>query len=124
MTTEDFEVLSALIDREPVDPDVLRRVLDDPEGRRALVEFVTLRRGIQAPRPGETDWVAAPTLPPAPPAVFRPRVRWPLAAAAAALVAAALGAGVWTERYRLRERPPEPTRIVQFEPAPANGQGR
>jgi negative regulator of sigma E activity len=121
MTTEDLEVLSALIDREPVDPDVLRRVLDDPEGRRALVEFVTLRRDIQAPRPEEMDW--RPAAAGAPPLTSRARPRWQLAAAAA-LVASAIGGGMWAERYRLRDRPPEPTRIVQLDPLPADAPGR
>lgn len=122
MTTEDAEVLSALIDREPVDPETLRRVLEDPEGRRALVEFVTLRRDIQAPHPEEAEWRPAP-VGAMPAAARRPRARWQLAAAAA-LVASAMGAGIWAERYRGRDRPPEPTRVVQLEPVPAEEPGR
>ena len=113
MTTEDGELLSALIDREPVDPAALARVLEDPDGRRALVEFASMRRVLQAPAPGEAEWLAAPARLATRPRVVHPR--WRLVAAAAVLVATT-GLGMVAERYRGRERPPEPTRIVQFDP--------
>src|SRR5215204_3769921 len=110
MTTDHAELLSALIDREPVDPEALARALEDAEARRALVAFTTVRRALQAPAPGETEWIARPS---------RRRVasagrdRWRLVAAAA-LLAAGLGAGIGAERYRSQQRPPEPTRVVQL----------
>ena len=48
MTTDDAEMLSALMDREPVDPGALARALDDPEARHALVAFATLRQRLHA----------------------------------------------------------------------------
>ncbi len=115
MTTAHSELLSALMDREAVDPDALARALEDPEARRALVAFASVRQELHAPAPGEREWVAAqaPRLAGAP----RHAGGWRLAAAAALLVAG-LGAGVVAERYRSQQRPPEPTRIVQLEPLP------
>ena len=47
MTTEDrYAVLSALIDREPVDPDAVATALQEPDGRRLLVEFARLRAAV------------------------------------------------------------------------------
>jgi hypothetical protein len=113
MTTEDGEILSSFIDREPVDPDALARLLENPQGRRTLVEFASVRRALQAPAPGEGEWLASRSR-----AASRPRAtypRWRLAAAAALLIGStALGA--LAERSRSRERPPEPTRVVQLEP--------
>ena len=59
MKTDHAELLSALIDREPVDPDALAAALDDPEGRRALVGFARVRAALQAPAPGEREWLAS-----------------------------------------------------------------
>jgi negative regulator of sigma E activity len=118
MTTDHAELFSALMDREAVDPDALARALEDPEARRALVGFATVRRELHAPAPGEAAWLAAqaPRL-----AASRPRFdRWRLVAAAAVLLAAGLGAGVVAERYRNQQRPPEPTRVVQLDPLPVN----
>jgi negative regulator of sigma E activity len=102
MTTDHAELFSALMDREAVDPDALARALEDPEARRALVGFVTVRRELHAPRL----------------AAWRPRLdRWRLVAAAV-LLAAGLGTGIAAERYRSQQRPPEPTRVVQLDPLP------
>ena len=117
MTTDHAELLSALMDREPVDPDALARALEDPEARRALVAFAAIRHQLHAPAPGESAWLAtrAPRL-----AASRPlRDRWRLVAAAVLLVGG-LGAGVIAERYRSQQRPPEPTRVVQLDPLPVN----
>jgi hypothetical protein len=117
MTTDHAELFSALMDREAVDPDALARALEDPEARRALVGFATVRRELHAPAPGEREWIAAqaPRL-----AAWRPRLdRWRLVAAAVLLVAG-LGAGVAAERYRSQQRPPEPTRVVQLDALPVN----
>jgi hypothetical protein len=116
MTTEHAELFSALMDREPVDPDALARALDDAEARRALVEFATVRQALHGPAPGEAEWLATQTRR----GTLTPRRhRWRVAAAAALLVAG-LGAGVVAERYRAQQRPPEPSRIVQFDPLPTN----
>ena len=117
MTTDDAEMLSALMDREPVDPGALARALDDPEARHALVAFATLRQRLHAPAPGEQAWLAGPVQRLA--AASRPGGRWRLAAAAALLVAG-LGAGIGAERYRAQQRPPEPTRVVQLDPLSTN----
>jgi hypothetical protein len=116
MTTDHAELFSALMDREAVDPEALARALEDPEARRALVAFAAVRQELHTPAPGEREWMAAQA----------PRLRaaprgggWRLAAAAA-LLAAGLGAGVVAERYRSQQRPPEPTRVVQLEPVPVN----
>jgi hypothetical protein len=112
MVTDHAELLSAFMDREPVDPDALAAALEDPEARRALVAFARLREALHAPVPGDAE---APA-PVAPPAVAKTgRRRWHLAAAAA-LLAAGVGAGMFAERYTATARPPQPTRIVQLEP--------
>jgi hypothetical protein len=115
MTTDDREVLSALLDREPVDPVALDRALEDPEARRTLVAFAVLRRELHAPVPGEASAGETPAAPAV--RVTRPRPGW-RGLAAAALVAAALGGGVALERYRAREHPPEPTRTVGLDFVP------
>jgi negative regulator of sigma E activity len=119
MTTDHAELFSALMDREPVDPDALARALDDPGARRALVAFATVRQALHAPVPGESAWLAGH----AARLVASPRRsdRWRLAAAAA-LLAAGLGAGVVAERMRSQQGPPEPARVVQLDPIPADRQ--
>jgi|EndMetStandDraft_4_1072995.scaffolds.fasta_scaffold1169282_1 negative regulator of sigma E activity len=114
MKTDDAELLSALIDREPVDPDALARALEDPEARPALVAFARVRAELHAPAPGESEWLAKARPPAAGPLKRHP---WRLAAAAA-LVAAGVAAGVLAERYAAKDRPPSPTRVVQLEPMP------
>ena len=47
MLDERYAVLSALIDREAVDPDALAIALEDPDGRARLVDFVRLRLELQ-----------------------------------------------------------------------------
>lgn len=115
MTTDHAELLSALMDREAVDPDALARALEDPAARSALVAFATLRQTLHQPAPGERAWMAAQA---SRLAAAAPSGRdWRLVAAAALLVAG-LGAGAVVERYRSQQRPPEPSRVVQLEPLP------
>jgi hypothetical protein len=104
-----FEVLSALLDREPVEADVLHAALDDPEGRAELVDFVRLRAEAQRAFAVEEQHEASP--------VLRATARTWLARAAAALVALSLGAagGAWWMDQRER-RPPSPTHVVRFVP--------
>ena len=114
MTTDHAELLSALIDREPVDPDALAVALDNPEARGALVAFARVRAELHAPVPGEREWMATRQVPGAAP----PRRQLWRLAAAAVLLAAGLGAGVFAERYAGRDRPPAPARVVQLDPLP------
>jgi hypothetical protein len=115
MTTEDGELLSALLDGEPVEPAALARVLEDPEGRRTLVAFATLRARAQSPAPGEAVWAGRQT-----PLARAPAGTWRLAAAAAVLVAA-VAAGMFVVQRAGPEGPPEPSRVVQLDPGTANG---
>ena len=58
--SDERDVLSALIDREPVDPDVLARVLEEPANRALLVDFVRTRARVQQDEPGEIGWLLDP----------------------------------------------------------------
>lgn len=110
------ELLSALLDREPVDPDRLAALLERPEARALLVDFVRVRAAFH----GDVDQAPAPA-----PAVTAPR-RWRVPAvvlrlaAAAILVAAGVVAG---QRLAATdaETPPEPSRVVQLVPASDGG---
>ena len=105
------EMLSALIDREPVDPAVLGLVLEDPANRALLVEFVRLRAAIQAEEQDEVVWR------PHSPSAMATRSTWlRRVAAVLLLLGAGAGAGVWAQRLNTEERPPEPTRIVRLQP--------
>ena len=109
MTTEDrFEVLSALLDREAVDPAALARALDDPAGRAQLVDFARLRARVQQEFAADDGGIAAPA---------RSRARRWLARAALVLLPLSLGlfgGAWWVEQRHLR--PPTPDRVVQFVP--------
>ena len=109
MTTDErFAVLSALVDREPVDPDILALALDDPEGRAQLVDFVRLRaltarefaaqdaahREPEAGRGGASIWLRR-------------------AAAVVLPLALGLAGGAWWVD-RMEERPPAPDRVLRF----------
>jgi hypothetical protein len=112
MPIDQAELLSALIDGESVDTDALAAALEDPEARRALVAFARVRERLHTPVEGEAEWLAAQS---PPVARERPRPGWRVAAAAA-LLAAGIGTGVWAERYAARVRPPTPDRVVQLDP--------
>lgn len=111
--SDEREVLSALIDREPVAADVLARVLEQPANRALLVEFVRLRERTQQDDRGESRSLELS------PPIERARPRgWIRAVAAVVLLGLGLAGGAGLERYASRERPPEPTRVVQLEPSP------
>jgi anti-sigma factor RsiW len=113
--TDPRAVLSALIDREAVDPDLLEQLLEDRSNRALLVDFVRVRAALQADEECEPAWRA----PSGASALTRPSPSpraWLRAAAALLLLAAGAGGGAWIEHQLTRERPPEPDRIVQLEP--------
>ena len=117
--SEDFEVLSAVLDGATVDIDELEAALEQPTGRRAFVDFVRLRQ-------------AAVSDTATPRREFHERTLKELAvgqrisarglpfpvAAAAILVALLIGSLVDLD-LRPENRapvPPEPARVLRFEP--------
>jgi hypothetical protein len=108
---EPYAVLSALIDREAVDPETLARALEDAEGRRTLVDFVRLRRELmddsenQIDRGDRADERALP----------RAR-QWRLAAVILLPLILGAGGGYWLRDRTHTERPPTPTRVITFVP--------
>jgi hypothetical protein len=103
---ESHDVLSALLDREPVDPDRLAALLERPEARALLVDFVRLRAALH-PEAGDAQPVSSTPVRP------RRTVARPLFQIAAAVLLVALGA---LAGARLTpgdgDAPPEPTRVV------------
>ena len=118
--TDQREVLSALIDREPVDPDVLAHLLEDPSNRALLVEFVRLRAALHnASEPGvpdlmATDHLAGLAQDTAGATVALPP--WLRVAAMVLLLVLGAGGGAWLQYHWSIERPPQPDRIVRLEP--------
>jgi len=112
MTTEDrFPVLSALIDREPVDADALALALDEPEGRQVLVDFIRLRGAVISEL--DTDkQTSLPLVHAKGAGVLR---LWRLAAMVLLPLMVGVGGGYWW-REREQRRPPTPTRVIQFVP--------
>jgi len=108
------EVISALLDDEPFDPQELANALSDPTGRALLIDLIALRWIVQP-----TD--AAPAIRAANPPRRRP---WRVAAAAAVLFLALAGGYLVGERRTVTtssEAPP-PTRIIEAVPfVPAGG---
>jgi hypothetical protein len=104
-----FEVLSAMLDREAVDTDVLQAALEDPDGRAELVDFMRLRAEAQRAFAMEDNTDASQ--------VPRRSARTWLARAAASLLALSLGAagGAWWMDRR-EHRPPSPTHVVRLVP--------
>lgn len=113
MMTESGELLSALVDREPVDPDALASILEEPEARTLLVDFVRLRASLlddEYGTPPETR-AATPTAP-----GRRLGRTWMRVAAASVLVAALASGGLWVRARLADDRPPTPSRVVEFQP--------
>ena len=133
MTIEDHELLSALLDREPVDPDALMRLLDTEDGRALLVDFVRVRHTLHAAQPdvGPHHATRVPTEAGQPAAsrdqrvVARPPAVRGLGRAAAALLLVAAGGvgGMWLADRRDDERAPEPSRVVRLTPVAEPGEG-
>ena len=104
--SESHDVLSALLDREPVDPDQLAALLERAEARALLVDFVRLRAALH-PEAGETRPVLSALTPP------RRTAARPLFQIAAAVLLVALGALAGSQLTPGEgDAPPEPTRVV------------
>ncbi len=118
MAHDDHEVLSALLDREPVLPDALATVLEEPAGRALLVDFVRLRHILHADGYVESTEDAVGTIQPS---------GWGRAIRRAAAVLLLIGAGglggMWLAHDERDSPPPEPSRIVKLEPISALSQG-
>jgi hypothetical protein len=121
VSQESLEVISALLDGEPVAPDVLAAALLAPGAREALVDFARLKAELAA-----DDSRPSPALHRAMDKVLgrrrgHGRPLWRLLQSAAAVVVlalAALGAMSLRTRFYGRgpEEPPPATRIIQFTP--------
>lgn len=111
MQSDAREVLSALIDREPVDPEMLASLLEMPENRALLVDFVRLRRAVVE---GEVEQPFVPRYATPRPAWLDQRRAW-IGLAAGLLLVAGLGGGLWVGERLGRDAPPAPARIVQFQ---------
>lgn len=117
---EDFEVLSAVLDGDVVDIGELATALEQPEGRQVFVDFVKLRQAAfnddVTPR-REFYQRAVRDLPLSQP-VWRRGMPYPLAAA---VVVIAMMLGSLLDQNFIRQDPavpgpPEPTRVLRFEP--------
>ena len=102
------EVISALLDNEPFDPNELADALSDPAGRALLIDLVMLRRIVQ---PGDP-------VPAMPTVRSVKRYSWRLAAAAAVLVLSIAGGYLAGERRAesVSAAAPAATRVVEAEP--------
>lgn len=107
------EVLSALVDGEASDADAVAAVIEVPANRALLVDFIRLRTSVQSDEDApewRPDRVAALEQP-----TSRASRAWLRAAAVVALLTAGAAGGTWLENYLTRERPPEPSRVVQLQ---------
>lgn len=115
----EFEILSALVDGEPVDPAELDRVLALPGARRTLVELADLRRTFAAdralPRPDFADRVRPTLAPPGSRSFGESGWRWAVIAAVA-MVALALLLPPWLAPAPADPPPPPPDRVLRFDP--------
>jgi hypothetical protein len=112
--TDTRELLSALIDGEAVDTDTVAAVLEVPANRALLVDFLRLRRSVQTEDETVPEWRADRFGAVETTRFGQTRTGLRAAAVLALLTAGALG-GTWVEGFLTRERPPEPTRVVQLE---------
>jgi len=117
MNETSTQIISAFVDNEPVDPDGLAAVLEDPASRAMLIDFVRLRQevaGPDVPLPRSLARLRSRQ------AVARlPIVRW---SAAAALLVLVFLAGWMSPRPLLSSddtavsAPPQPARVEKFVP--------
>lgn len=115
---DEREVLSALVDREPVDAEVLGRVLEGAANRALLVDMIRLRACVLA-----DDDIEAEALAPSVPTVSRRHLTrtWMRVAAIVLLCVVTAGGGMWVERYLAGARPPNPSRTVVMDPVSIEG---
>jgi hypothetical protein len=120
MTRDPLEVLSALMDGEAVEADVLAAALLAPGAREALVDFARLRAAVagDASRPSAAFYEAArrEVAPRRAPGRVTTRVLKPLAAT---VVLALAGFGAFRLPTLIHDRgdePPRATRVLQFTP--------
>ncbi len=118
MSQDSLEVISALLDGEPVAPDVLAAALLAPGAREALVDFAGLRAGLAGDdsHPSrEFHQAMNRVLRRRRPPVWQVLRR---AAAVVVLALAAVGAISLGTRFRgnAAEEPPRATRVIQFTP--------
>lgn len=120
MNEEPLEVLSALLDGEPVAPELLSAALLTPGAREALIDFARLRAALAA-----DDSQPSPALHRTMSRVLgRRKWRAPAwrvlqsMAAVVVLALAALGAASLGTRFRghAADEPPRATRVIQFTP--------
>jgi hypothetical protein len=118
--TNQFEVLSAVLDGESVDVEQLETALDDPRGRLMFVDFVKLRQlGLgDGEIPSVRLYHAASRSGLLQPAGSGKR-RIPVSLAAAAVVLAMVLGWVFNSNSIRQENapdmPPEPVRVLRFE---------
>ena len=112
--THNRELLSALIDGETVDAELVAAVLESPADRALLVDFLRLRNSVQADDEPVSEWLPDRFTEPHPVHSSGPSTRLRAAAAIGLLAAGAL-AGAWGEHLFTRERPPTPSRVVQLQ---------
>ena len=119
MSYEPHEILSALLDGEPVAPEALSAALLAPGAREALIDFARLRAELS-----RDDARPSPALYRAMDGLLGRRVRrgplWRVLRSVAAAVVLALAAVGATSLARSRgpavEEPPRATRVIQFTP--------
>jgi len=118
VSQDSLEVISALLDGEPVAPDVLAVALLAPGAREALVDFAGLRASLAADdaRPSPVFYRAMDRI-----LGRRARPVWQVlrrTAAVVVLALAALGAISLGTRFRgnAADEPPRATRVIQFTP--------
>jgi hypothetical protein len=107
------ELLSALIDGEAVNADAIAGALEVPANRALLIDFVRLRASVRADEGAAPEWPGDGLVTLEATGAGRRRA-WLRAAAVVALVTAGALGGTWVEGLLTRERPPEPTRVVQL----------
>ena len=111
--TDPREVLSALVDGEASDADAVAALLESPPNRALLVDFIRLRTSMRADDDAAPEWRPDQLTPQG--SASRGSRAWLRAAAVLALLTAGAVGGTWLEKYLTRERPPEPTRVVQLQ---------
>jgi hypothetical protein len=109
---ERYAVLSALIDREMVDPDAVAAALDDAAARAMLVDFMRLRVELQREDAGSRN-VETGHATTARHSHFR---TWRLAAAILLPLAVGVASGWWIGDWSPQAKPPTPDRVLSFTP--------